>query len=106
MAARLLLSGDVVGGDEALALRLVGAVEPDAASCVAHAERLAGRIASRAGPAAVQTCVTTLRRAQDAGLAAALQREAAAQALCYATADYVEGLEAVIAKRPPGFLGK
>jgi len=49
--------------------------------------------------------VTTLRQRQDVGLAAALQREAAAQALCYATKDYVEGLEAVAAKRKPNFTG-
>ena len=63
------------------------------------------KAAAAQGPAAVQTLVTTLRQRQDVGLAAALQREAAAQALCYATKDYVEGLEAVAAKRKPNFTG-
>jgi len=43
---------------------------------------------------------------QDVGLAASLQREAAAQALCYATADFREGLAAVGAKRTPTFTGR
>jgi enoyl-CoA hydratase/carnithine racemase len=60
---------------------------------------------------AVDLCLCSVRGLsvlwpQDVGLAASLQREAAAQALCYATADFREGLAAVGAKRTPTFTGR
>ena len=103
-AARLLLTGTVVDGTEAGRLGVVTEVVDGAEACQARAVKLA-HLASAGGPTAVQTLVVTLRQAQDAGLEAALRREASAQALCYATQDYVEGLEAVKAKRRPVFTG-
>ena len=103
-ASRLLLTGEVVSGAEAHRLGVVSEVAQGPEACLAAALARA-KAAAAQGPAAVQTLVTTLRQRQDVGLAAALQREAAAQALCYATKDYVEGLEAVAAKRKPNFTG-
>ena len=56
--------------------------------------------------AAVQTCVQTLRNSQSEKLHKALQREADAQAQCYASQDLREGVSAVAQKRTPQFTGK
>lgn len=102
-ASRLLLSGEIISGSEALRLGIVTeAIDSD--QCLATAIARA-KACAMAGPTAVQTLVATLRQKQDIGLQAALQREASAQAICYATKDYVEGIEAIKAKRPPAFSG-
>jgi enoyl-CoA hydratase/carnithine racemase len=92
-AARLLLTGETVGADEAAALgwALRGGAD--------DALRLAAAMA-RGAPAAVRGMTRTLRAAADAGLQAALDREAHEQAACYATEDFRLGLHAVAAKAP------
>jgi enoyl-CoA hydratase/carnithine racemase len=52
---------------------------------------------------AMRTMLQTIRQRQDDGLEQALQREAMAQAVCYAREDWGEGLEAVANKRDPVF---
>ena len=71
---------------------------------VSRAVDLAGRMAT-AGPVAVRECVRSLRDPMNVGLDASLQREAEAQAVCYAHRDLGEGVEAVAAKRAPIFEG-
>ena len=58
-----------------------------------------------AAPVAVQETTATLRARGSRGLRAALEREAAAQAVCYASADYREGVLAIMEKRRPVFKG-
>lgn len=103
-ASRLLLTGDVVNGQQAASLGLVAASLADAPAAHAEALGIARRIASQS-PLAVRGVLKTLRQAADSGLDAALQREADAQAQSYASADYAEGLAAIQAKRPPAFPG-
>jgi enoyl-CoA hydratase len=107
-ASRLLLSGEIVSGEEALKLRVVGEVAGEVAddchACVETAMKRANMIA-KAGPIAVQSNLISLRRKMDEGLRLALQREAGAQALCYATSDFAEGLDAIKTKRRPEFGG-
>jgi enoyl-CoA hydratase/carnithine racemase len=96
-AADLLLGGQLVSGSRAAALGWgEGAV--DAGACVDRAVALATQWAAGA-PVAVRATVATLRAAADAGLDAALQREAEAQAACYTGPDFVEGVESVAGKR-------
>ena len=102
VAARLLLSGDVLSGGEAAAAGLVAASLPDGEAALAEALALARRVAAQS-PLAVRATVRTLRQRADAELTRALTREADAQAQSYASADYAEGLAAVRAKRPPAF---
>ena len=77
-AYRLLLTGDLVTGQEAKELRLVSQLAPDGPSAQAHAMALAERIACQA-PVAVRSLVRSLRRKQEEGLEAALWREADAR---------------------------
>lgn len=99
IAARMLLTGELLKGNEAKEIGLVlDAVEES--KVLSNAVELASKIASNA-PIAVRTCVRTLRMNQDIGLEAALQREADAQAQCYGGTDFKEGVEAQVAKRAP-----
>eukprot|EP00939_MAST-03C_sp_MAST-3C-sp1_P005094 g5094.t1 len=99
IAARMLLTGELVDGNRARELNIVGTVAEDP---LQEAINLAIDIAA-AGPVAVQTCVRTLRKAQSRGLEDALWREADAQSQCYNSADMEEGVTAVVEKRPPVF---
>jgi len=102
VAYRLLLSGDLVSGMEAKELRLATQVAEDGPAALAEAMDLAARIAAQA-PVAVRATVRSLRQKQEAGLEAALWREADAQSYGYSTADCLEGIAAVAEKRRPHF---
>jgi len=102
VAARLLLTGDVVSGMEARELRLVSGLADDGPSTVEAAMAIAQRMAAQA-PVAVRSLVRSLRQKQDEGLEKALWREADAQSYCYTTRDCLEGVAAVEEKRKPIF---
>ena len=104
-AARLLLTAELVSGAEAARLG-VGELAADAAAARDDALALARRLAAGGAPIATRETVKTLRAPLDAALEAALAREAAAQATCYASADYAEGVAALAEKRKPAFSGK
>lgn len=99
VASELLLTGKLILGEEAAQCGLVARTAEDP---LAAAIESASAMAS-AAPIAVRTTVRTLRLRQDVGLEQALWREADAQAQCYASADYAEGLAAVAEKRPARF---
>jgi enoyl-CoA hydratase/carnithine racemase len=71
---------------------------------VAAALSLAEEIAS-AAPVAVRGAKRSLAMSGGATLDAQLDQEAAEQALCYESADLLEGLAAVRDKRSPVFRG-
>jgi enoyl-CoA hydratase len=96
VAATMLLGGALESGAE-MARVGWGAPAPDAASTRAAAIALAARMAAGA-PRAVRAMTRTLRDAGDAGLDAALAREAEAQADAYAGPDFARGVEAVATK--------
>lgn len=102
-ASRLLLTGDVIDGDEALRLGLV-AEAVDTEDVLPRTLELARRMAA-AGPVAVRSTVRSLRMLADEGLERALWREADAQAHCYSTADLRSGIEAVRTKSKAVFEG-
>lgn len=95
----LLLTGRMLSGEECLELGLVNRLSEDSNEC---AWNLAVEIARR-HPVAVRTMIQTLRARQDEGLEGALQREAYAQAVCYAREDWGRGLESVVKKQEPIF---
>lgn len=104
VASRLLLTGDVIDGAEALRLGLV-AESVETADVVPRTLDLARRMAA-AGPVAVRSTVRSLRLLADEGLERALWREADAQAHCYSTADLRRGIEAVRTKSKAAFEGR
>lgn len=102
-AKDLILTGRLVGADEALRAGLVSHVHPkdellDAA--VALAEQIASRPSS-ATAAAKRLCNLALGGESPGAYA----READGFALAFTTPDQVEGMEAFLDKRPPQFAG-
>jgi enoyl-CoA hydratase/carnithine racemase len=104
-AARdLLLTGRAVEGDEALQLGLVNGVsDPD--RLLDDVLAVAGRIAG-AGPVATRLTKSGLRAGGHSSLEEALQFEALAQPVTFATDDLREGLAATRDKRRPRFTGR
>jgi enoyl-CoA hydratase len=100
-AAEMLLTGDPIGADDALAWGLVNRVV-DAGRLRAEAEALAGRILS-AGPAAVRLQKELIVRWRDTDLPTAVRLGVHAFASAYGTDEPREGARAVLEKRPPRF---
>lgn len=103
-AAELIYTGRLVDGSEAARIGLVNRAIPRE-EVLAATLALAAEIAE-AAPVAVRGAKRSLAMTAGNDLAAQLQQEAAEQALCYESADLLEGLTAVREKRPPRFLGK
>jgi enoyl-CoA hydratase/carnithine racemase len=101
-ARRLVLTGEIVGAEEALRLGLVDVLADDAER---EARRLAERIAALA-PLAVAGSKRLLDEAGRDALERALDREAALCEQLFETADAREGLAAFLEKREPRFEGR
>lgn len=103
-ALELMLTGDLIGADEALRIGLANRVVPHAA-IAERCHELAAAIA--AGPPLVHRQVKRAVYASlDGDLAAALDREATGQMQLLASRDFGEGVTAFLQKRPPKFQGK
>jgi enoyl-CoA hydratase len=100
-ARRLVLTGELVGAEEALRLGLVDVVADDVED---EARRIAERVGGLA-PLAVAGSKRLLNEAEREALERALDREAALCAQLFETADAREGLAAFLEKRPPRFRG-
>jgi enoyl-CoA hydratase/carnithine racemase len=97
----LLMTGDIIGADEALKIGLVNHVVPPE-ELMDRAMGLAERLAAM--PALT---IRMLKESIDAAIAsdleATLNREAAYQGMCHLTDDMREGVQAMMEKRPPRF---
>ncbi len=103
-ALELVLLADLVDAARAEAIGLVSQVV-DAAELQAKARGLASRLAD--GPPVAQGFSKAgMQRALEQELAATLEWEATAQAICSRTDDAREGLAALAEKRAPKFTGK
>jgi 2-(1,2-epoxy-1,2-dihydrophenyl)acetyl-CoA isomerase len=102
-AMEILLLGERFGAAEALALGLVNRVVPATeldAAIAAIADSLA------AGPAlALRSTRRLVRESLRRTLSEQLHAEALAFGACAGTSDFVEGITAFLAKRPPSFEG-
>ena len=103
-AMRLLLTGEPIGADEALAAGLVSEVVDDAL-LMPRALEIAALIASRP-PVAVRLLKQAALAADDMPLAAGLMLERRAFELLFDTADQKEGMQAFFERRPPQFTGR
>ena len=103
-AAELLITGRVIGAEQALAMGLVSQVVPGS-ELEAAGHGMADEIA-RCAPIAVAQVKATVRDDGGRSLGEALDREAACQAIDYATADMAEAIAAFRAKRPPVYRGQ
>ncbi|KNE69564.1 hypothetical protein AMAG_14124 [Allomyces macrogynus ATCC 38327] len=97
VAARLLLTGDILTGAEAQQLGLVLATHATPADLADHATALARSMAS-ASPVAVRLTTQSLRLRINEALERGLKREADTQAIAYASKDFKVGMKAIRAK--------
>jgi enoyl-CoA hydratase/carnithine racemase len=103
LAAELLFFGDLVNADEAFRMGLANRVVPDA-EVVTTARAWADKLAR--GPAFAHRMTKQMLESEHGmTLAAAIEAEAQAQALCMAHPDFREAYDAGKQKRPPRFLG-
>ncbi len=100
-AAELILTGETVPSEEALAMGLVNRVVP-AQEVVKQALVLAGLVTAK-GRLAIQSALRAIRTGLDSPLAEGLSREAELFGELCETADKKEGTAAFLEKRPPKF---
>jgi enoyl-CoA hydratase len=103
-AMKLLLTGDMVGAEEAFRMGLVDEVVP-AEALLPRAETLARAIAQQA-PLAVAGCIQAVEGGYDLPLDSALELEASLFGLTCATEDKAEGTKAFLEKRAPAWQGR
>ncbi len=103
-AKELVMTGDMVGADEALRIGLVDLVcEP--AELLAKARATAEKIASK-GPLAIAKAKHIMNLGQSMVLSHACTLEADTFASLFDTQDQKEGMKAFLEKRPAAFKGK
>lgn len=100
-AALMIMTGDPVPAEQALAWGLVSEVVEQAA-LLDRARAIASTIAARA-PIAAETAKVNLRAAFSMPLEQAIGYERDLQTICFATEDAKEGRAAFLEKRPPVF---
>jgi enoyl-CoA hydratase len=104
MAMELMLTGALIGADEALRIGLVTRVVPGA-ELMSEARRLAGELATHA-PIAMRFIIDAVNKGLDMPFAEAAAYEATLFGLVAATEDMREGTAAFLEKRKPVFKGK
>ena len=102
-AMELLLSGRIIGAEEAARIGLVNRVLPGT-ELIDAARATAKEIASN-GPVAVQVTKRLVQLSGDVGLDSGLKEEIGAFGAIFATQDSKEGTAAFIEKRTPAFRG-
>ena len=102
-AAELILTGDPIDAATAGSWGLVNRVVPKAELADA-ARSLATRVLSR-GPLAIRLAKLALQSSARVDLDSGLLIETLAQAICFESADKIEGTTAFLEKRTPKFTG-
>ena len=103
-ALHLILSGEMIGAQEAYRVGLVNEVVP-AAGLIARAEAILTKISSNA-PIAVKFALEAANKGMDTSQGEGLLFEASYFGLCAATEDKKEGTTAFLEKRAPQFRGR
>jgi 2-(1,2-epoxy-1,2-dihydrophenyl)acetyl-CoA isomerase len=97
------MTGDVVGGQQALEMGMINAVVADA-ELMPQVMKMAEKLAS-APTAAIGRIKELLEASANNDYAAQLELERKAQLQSGQTSDFREGVAAFIEKRPPKFVG-
>ena len=103
-ALEILLSGEPVSAESALAMGLVNRVVSQS-ELLSTAETLARKIMVNA-PLAVGYCLEAVHRGMEMTLTDGQFLEATMFGMCFSTEDVEEGTEAFLEKREPNFKGK
>jgi enoyl-CoA hydratase len=104
IAHELILTGDMIGAEEALRIGLVNRVtEPG--DLLSAAESIARKIVANA-PLALKYSIEAIERGAEMPLEEGLFLEATLFGLCCATEDMREGTRAFLEKRPAKFQGR
>ena len=103
-AMEMILTGAIIGAQEALAAGLVNRVVP-AADLMTEARTLAADLASKP-PIALRYAIDAVNRGLEMPFAEACQLEAALFGMVMATEDMREGTAAFLEKRKPAFKGR
>src|SRR5204862_787903 len=101
---QLLLTGEMIGADEAYRIGLVNRVVPEGESVVDAARAMLKAMLAN-GPAALAQCIEVVNRGGGVPLEQGLSLEAKAFGHLAATEDMREGTSAFVEKRPPNFKG-
>ena len=103
-ALQLILTGDMIGAEEAHRIGLVNEIVP-AADLIPRAEAILNKIASNA-PIAVRLALEAANEGMETSQSEGLLLEASYFGLCAATEDKKEGTSAFLEKRAPQFHGR
>jgi len=103
-ALELILTGQTISAEEALAIGLVSKVVPPQ-DLAKEAQSLAHLVASKA-PVALRFAKEAINQGLDLTLEQGLRLEADLYFLLHTMADRTEGIKAFLQKRPPKFRGK
>src|SRR5271169_5249046 len=103
-ALQLILSGEIIGAQEAYRIGLVNEVVPSA-NLIARVEAILNQIISN-GPVGVKFSIDAVNRGLDAGVSEGLLIEASLFGICVGSEDKKEGTSAFSAKRAPKFQGR
>src|ERR1700719_1115925 len=101
---QLILSGEMIGAQEAFRIGLVNEIVP-AAELIARAEAILKKIAANA-PIAIKLALEATNKGMETSQSEGLLLEASYFGLCAATEDKKEGTSAFLEKRVPQFHGR
>lgn len=103
-AMEMILSGEIISADAALAIGLVNHVVP-ADQLEAKTMEIATRIADKS-PVALRLAKESVKLAARSNLDEGLRREVDLFSLCFSSEDKDEGVKAFLEKRKPEFKGR